>query len=52
MRQITTEEKALLILSRYGISKLLSAIKLHNESVEIKKLLEDLVIKLVKSGHK
>jgi hypothetical protein len=52
MRQITTEEKALLILSRYGISKLLSAIKLHNESIEIKKLLEDLVIKLVKSGHK
>ncbi len=52
MRQITTEEKALLILSRYGISKLLSAIKLHSEQIEIKKLLEDLVIKLVKSGHK
>ncbi len=39
MRQITTEEKAILILSRYGISKLLQAIKLHEEQAEIKKLL-------------
>lgn len=39
MRQITSEEKAILILSRYGISKLLQAIKLHEEQAEIKKLL-------------
>jgi hypothetical protein len=30
MRQITSEEKAVLVLSRYGISKLLQAIKLHD----------------------
>ena len=30
MRQITSEDKAVLVLSRYGISKLLQAIKLHD----------------------
>jgi hypothetical protein len=52
MRQITSEEKALLILSRYGLSKLLNAIKLHSEQKEIRRLLEDFVCKLVKSGHR
>ena len=52
MRQITSEEKAILILSRYGISKLLQAIKLHEEQAEIKKLVQELVLKLVRVGRR
>ena len=52
MRQVTNEEKAVLLLSRYGISKLLQAVKLHRDQSELRTLLEDLVSKLVRTGHR
>lgn len=49
-RQVTTEQKAILLLQRYGISKLLLAIKSHAADSEMKTLIEDLTQKLVATG--
>jgi len=45
MRQVTTEAKAVFLLQRYGISKLLLGIKNHtiDGNKELAKLIEDLV---------
>ena len=54
VRQITTEEKAAILLQRYGISKILTAIKNLNENAyhdELKHLVEELAIKLIKTGR-
>lgn len=51
VRQITTEQKATFLLQRYGISKLLLAIKNHSvDDNELKALIEDLTTKLVSTG--
>lgn len=52
MRQVTSEEKAVLLLSRYGMSKWLNSIEKHKNTPELKKMLEELVLKLVKVGGK
>ena len=52
MRQIATDEKAIMILSRYGISKWLAGIEKHKDQPELRKLIEDLALKLVKTGHR
>jgi hypothetical protein len=49
-RQITTEQKAIFLLQRYGISKLLVAVKTHAIDSDLKSLIEDLVVKLVSVG--
>ena len=52
VRQITTEQKATFLLQRYGISKLLLAIKNHAaDDPELKALIEDLTTKLVATGR-
>lgn len=50
-RQVTTEQKAVFLLQRYGISKLLLAIKEHSANSEMKSLIEDLTTKLVATGR-
>ncbi len=51
IRQITTEQKAVFLLQRYGISKLLMAVKNHAPyDSELKRLIEDLTQKLVATG--
>ena len=42
IRQITSEQKAITLLQRYGISKLLIAVKNHAHDAELKRLVEDL----------
>ena len=50
VRQVTSEQKAVTLLQRYGISKLLIAVKNHSHDAELKKLIEDLTQKLVNVG--
>lgn len=42
IRQVTSEQKAITLLQRYGISKLLIAVKNHAHDAELKHLVEDL----------
>ena len=42
IRQVTSEQKAITLLQRYGISKLLIAVKNHAHDTELKRLIEDL----------
>ena len=41
-RQITTESKAVFLLQRYGMSKLLVALKNHSSDAELRMLIEEL----------
>ena len=50
IRQVTSEQKAITLLQRYGISKLLLAVKNHAHDHELKRLIEDLTQKLVEVG--
>lgn len=50
VRQITNEEKAILLLSRYGISKLLNAIKNHSADQNMQRLIEQLTVKLIQTA--
>lgn len=50
MRQVTSEQKAVTLLQRYGISKLLIAVKNHSHDLELKHLIEDLTQKLISVG--
>ena len=50
IRQITTEQKAIVLLQRYGISKLLIAVRNFGDDPELKRLVEDLTQKLVATG--
>ena len=50
IRQVTSEQKAITLLQRYGISKLLLAVKNHAHDPDLKHLIEDLTQKLVEVG--
>jgi len=52
IRQVTSEQKAITLLQRYGISKLLVAVKQHSYDLELKSLIEDLTQKLVSVGKR
>ena len=47
---MTSSEKAVTLLQRYGISKLLIAVKNHAHDPDLKRLIEDLTQKLVSVG--
>jgi hypothetical protein len=47
VRQITSEDKAVLLLSRYGISKLLNAMKKQESNLINRRLIEQLTTKLL-----
>lgn len=50
IRQVTSEQKAVTLLQRYGISKLLIAVKNHAHDADLKRLIQDLTQKLVEVG--